>query len=188
MTKKVPIPASKPKLDYLELVAMINAKYPQYVLPDFFVVGIRGYYKKTLGDPNSNDRMVYDDAIFLVLKNKLEAFNANVDPGAFRKGIANLVPGIYPVYKFSKHNGKYLALCQRAGNVTVQRDKKGTETGSFGINIHRGGVFAVSSLGCQTIPPSQWDEFINEAQSMAKQVHGKNYLTQTYTYILLENA
>lgn len=185
--KKVPIPANRPQMKRIDLVAQINEKYPQYVLPDFLIVGIRGYYKKTLGDPTKNDRMIYDDAIFILHRNGLESFNANVDPGAFREGIANLVPGIYPVYKFSKHNGQYLALCQRAGNVTVQRDQKGLDTGRFGINIHKGGIYAVSSLGCQTIPRSQWDKFISDAQHLAQQYHGKDFLKETYTYILLQN-
>lgn len=183
--KPVQVPASKPKMKRLELISMINAKYPQFVLPDFLVVGIRGYYKRSMGNPNTNDRMIYDDAIFLLHKDGLSAYNANTDPGAFRKGIANLNPGIWPVYRFSKHNGQYLALCQRAGNVTVTRDEAGSDTGSFGINIHKGGIYAVSSLGCQTIPRTQWESFITEAQELALKYHGADYMKKVYTYILL---
>jgi hypothetical protein len=67
------------------------------------------------------------------------------------------------VYSVSLHNGKYEALCQRLGNVTVYRDnnkdttydEKVTETGYFGINIHRSSIYKdptyvdYFSEGCQ---------------------------------------
>ena len=62
------------------------------------------------------------------------------------KGTAILVPGQYVgVYTIDMHAGKYLALCERAGPVTVWRDNDldrvldedvETESGYFGINIH----------------------------------------------------
>jgi hypothetical protein len=64
------------------------------------------------------------------------------------KGIARLVPDQYRgVYSISLHSGKYQALCQRLGNVTVWRDKNRDlvydevvkDTGMFGINIHKAG-------------------------------------------------
>jgi len=80
------------------------------------------------------------------------------------KGVARLKPGQYRgVYAVSMHNGKYEALCQRLGNVTVYRDnnkdtiydEKTTDTGMFGINIHRSSIYKdpsnvdYFSEGCQ---------------------------------------
>jgi len=84
------------------------------------------------------------------------------------KGCAILKPGQYrSVWKLSKHNGKYDALCQRLGNVTVYRDNDKDreydivdgkeEKGMFGINIHRASISKELekvdkySAGCQVI-------------------------------------
>lgn len=181
------VPSRKPQMTKGELEARIKSEHPNFIVPDFLVVGIRGYYKKTMGNPSLNDRGIYDDAIFLMTKNSFKSFNANCDPAAFQKGIANLKNGIYPAYKFDLHKGKYLAICQRSANVTVLRDGKGEDTGMFGINIHCGGVNTTSSLGCQTIPPAQWDEFIKDAQVLARDAYGTDFKKHTITYLLLEN-
>lgn len=198
MNKKL-VPASKPQMTREALLAKIKQSHPNFTPPLFFVAGIRGYYLDSMGEKGSNDRCLYDDAIFLVGKTGIVAFNANTDPSAFKRGIASLVPGVWPVYKFDKHRGQtaapYLALCQRAGNVKVLRDgkeggKPTEDIGSFGINIHRGGSFTTSSLGCQTIPPAQYDGpegFIATAQAMAKEANGEKYAEIEYTYVLLEN-
>jgi len=66
------------------------------------------------------------------------------------EGCAILKPGQYRgVYTTGLHRGKYLALCQRRGPVTVYRDgdrdnefdmePEMERTGRFGINIHRCG-------------------------------------------------
>lgn len=181
------IPNSVPQMTKDDVLSIIYAKYPilKNNLPDFFIVGIRGYYKDTMGVPKENDRRIYDDAIFLIGKTEFRSFNANTDPSLFRTNIATLIPGIWPVYKFDLHKGQYLAICQRAGVVTVSRDGKGLDTGYFGINIHRGSVNNTSSEGCQTIPPSQWKDFITMALVLAKKYKSVNYKKETYTYILL---
>ncbi len=181
------IPASRPKMKRKNLLKLIAEAHPDFIIPAFFLVGIRGYYLDTMGDARKNDRNIYDDAIFLVGKEELEAFNGNTDPAAFKKAIANLQPGVWPVYKFDNHKGQYLALCQRAGKVTVLRDGAGEDTGNFGINIHKGGNWGTGSLGCQTIPPVQWDEFMKKASEIAKKYHGNSYKSFTYTYVLLVN-
>lgn len=129
------------------------------------LLGVRGYYRDTMGLPGANDRNIYDDALFLVSPEACLAFNANTDPSIRRAGVAVLNPGLW-FYKVGIHglskpaNMRYTALVQDAP-VTVTRDVTGSDTGFFGINIHRGGINTTSSLGCQTIPPgSQWDSFI----------------------------
>lgn len=179
-----------PQLTRAELIALINKKHPDFNAPDFLIIGIRGYYKNSMGKPNVNDRAIYDDAIFLMTDNEFHAFNANCDPSKYHPGIANLKPGIWPCYKFDIHGGKsaqYPAICQRAGKVTVIRDGKGEDTGMFGINIHKGGYKGTSSEGCQTIHPDQWQRFINTANRLCEGVYGKNYKKEVLTYVLIEN-
>lgn len=193
------MPPSRPRLGSRELEALLapftidRERYP------VLVAGIRGYYRRTLGDPEANDRGIYDDALFLSSPSAMAAFNGNVDPSSYRpghgegaqKGMASLKPGAWFVHRFDAHRGKYLALCQRAGPVTVVRDGENgpyeTE-GWYGINIHRGGWTATSSEGCQTIHPSQWDAFITLAVDQAKRYHGAAWRRAVIPYVLLENG
>ena len=135
--------------------------------PEFFVCGVRGYYRDTMGEAGKNDRGIYDDAIFVVGPETFVAFNANVDPSAFRKGVASLIPGWYP-YKPGNHGisrpgGGYPAFrpATKDESLPVYRDgEKGrSKRDGVAINIHRGGWTTTSSEGCQTIHPSQWDAF-----------------------------
>ncbi len=137
-------------------------------VPEVFVVGVRGYYRDTMGEPGRNDRGIYDDAIFVVGPETFAAFNANTDPSAFRSGVASLLPGVH-WYRPGNHGitrpgGGYPAFrpatkdealpVRRDGDPDVPSTRPG-----IAINIHRGGRTGTSSLGCQTIPPSQWDAF-----------------------------
>ena len=111
------------------------------------------------------------------------------------KGVARLVPGQYRgVYAISKHQGKYEALCQRLGNVTVWRDKNKdmsfdeveTDTGMFGINIHKAGTVSNFvenwSEGCQVFKRvKDFDEFM-KIINKAKDFHGNHF-----TYTLIES-
>jgi lysozyme len=155
------------------------------------LVGVRGYYKDEMGKKAVNDRGIYDDAIFLLEKNLMYGFNANTDPSRYgmnnkiNKGLANLTAGEYTykvgIHGLSKDKSKqYEALVQQEP-VEVKRDVTNKEeTGFFGINIHRGGVNTTSSEGCQTIPPDQWNEFMELV---------KAYFTsgKDIPYILVEN-
>jgi hypothetical protein len=113
------------------------------------------------------------------------------------KGVARLKPGQYRgVYAVSMHNGKYEALCQRLGNVTVYRDnnkdttydEKTTDTGMFGINIHRSSIYKdptyvdYFSEGCQVFRyNSNFVEFM-KIINKAKASFGNKF---TYTLIEL---
>src|SRR5688572_6960321 len=150
---------NRPRLTQSEAHSMIEP----YKLPEEVkLLGIRGYYKRTMGNPVKNDRGIYDDAIFILAPELFAAFNANTDPSVFTMGIACLKNGIW-WYQPGRHKmllpSGYPALIQ-AEEVTVVRDGKGEDTGWFGINIHKGGYHTTSSLGCQTIYPAQWEGFI----------------------------
>jgi lysozyme len=173
MSKPI-VPPTRPNLTREKAEAYFAApysgldfeKYPLYCL------GIRGYYTKSMGDPTRNDLGIYDDALFLIGKDLFLSFNANTDPAKVlrgsgsRKGTATLVPGQYFCHVIDLHQNRYPALCQRAGNVGVWRYRtdgaRWTDVGgSFGINIHSGGMGNTNSEGCQTVHPYQWPEFMH---------------------------
>lgn len=129
------------------------------------VLGRRGYYRDSMGAAGENDRGLYDDALFIVSARTFVGFNANTDPSKHRSGIATLTPGVWKYQRCIHNQSKDPALHPhypafgQAGAVTVRRDGGLIESGFFGINIHRGGVNTTSSEGCQTVPPTEWDEF-----------------------------
>jgi|TARA_R100001143_G_scaffold45391_2_gene40710 hypothetical protein len=105
----------------------------------------------------------------------LHFFSFTTDPGEHYRenpintlGTAVLVPGHYPgCWRIGTHQGKYKALVQ-CKEMTVYRDSNQdktldtenvpTDTGLFGINLHRANENMPSSIvgkwsaGCQVIP------------------------------------
>lgn len=179
------MPAARPRLTEIDLARRIAPFGIDRDAHPLIVVGIRGYYLDSMGARGKNDRGIYDDAIFLDAPECFAAFNANTDPSKYRPGIASLKPGVYYAHRFDLHRGKYLALCQRAGAVTVIRDGGAEESGWFGINIHRGGLNGTSSEGCQTIPPAQWEAFISLAVDQAHRINGTRWREYTVPYVLI---
>lgn len=175
------IPASVPQILREQAMALLSKRN----LGDFALIGIRGYYRDTMGKPGLNDRGIYDDAIILITPTAYITFNANTDPSIAQRGVAVLAPGVW-WYKIGIHGlsktrkAQYKALVQ-AAKVTVIRDGKGEDTGMFGINIHRGSLHSTSSLGCQTIYPPQWGSFIAAVESEMNR-HGRT----TIPYLLIE--
>lgn len=187
------LPANRPK----QSDAVTRATYTKFIdlIPQdrrkdaVALVAVRGYYLQTMGNESTNDRGIYDDAIFVIEPQNVHNFNGNTDPGKFSRGIARLksrqavryVPGLHG---FSSKNGPYPAFRQDS-NVTVIRDETGDDTDSeakrFWINLHRGGNTTTSSLGCQTVPPHQWNEFKNLVDGLLKK-----YGQDTFYYLLVE--
>lgn len=185
-------PATKPKLSQDEVLKIIkksgvdSSKYP------VCLVAIRGYYLNSMGKAGQNDRGLYDDAFFWVTPNGMMSFNGNTDPSSVRKGkgtgkskgMAQLVDGVW-YYKTGIHNGSVPhPAFRQADKVTVKRDgidQDYFETGWFGINIHRGGNKSTSSLGCQTVPPAQWNAFKELGYGELKR-----FKQAVFPYILVE--
>ncbi len=100
-----------------------------------------------------------------------------------------LKAGLYRSHVLGKHRASsptgHRALIQQGGPVTVIRDGSPNyeDTGFFGINIHRGGNNSTSSLGCQTVPPSQWLNFIGLVENGMRR-HG----VKVMPYLLVEQA
>jgi hypothetical protein len=193
-------PPTRPKMTEAEILNLLKPFAIDRIKYPVVVVGIRGYYEDSMGKPQANDRGIYDDAIFIVSPVLFKSFNANTDPSKFRagtgtgnsKGIASLVPGLYFAHKLDMHNGKYLALCQRVMPVKVMRDGASEtqykDEGMFGINIHRGGLNTTGSEGCQTIPPSQWTEFIEDVVHELQGCCGSKYRSAVVPYLLIDKA
>ena len=172
---------------------------------DVNIVGIRN--SKTKGRVTN----AFDDKITISYKIDGEwqyhEFNCTTDPGTHwvenvlnDKGVAILKPGQYRgSHKLRLHQGKYLALGQKK-DVTVYRDndrdgnydldESKTDTGLFGINIHRatsrsgGKTTRVDkwSAGCQVKADNDdWHEFLDICQA-AREIHGNSF-----SYTLIES-
>lgn len=171
---------------------------------DVNVVGVRNnspaVYRKVTN--------VFDDWLTITFKDSLGnwnffCWNATTDPGKKgvqqfhnAKGVARLVPGQYrSTWMVDKHQGKYDALCQRLGDVTVWRDgnkdlvfdEKVKDTGMFGINIHKAGTDSTWvenwSEGCQVFKRvKDFNEFMSICKRAAK-IHGNKF-----SYTLLEST
>ena len=172
---------------------------------DVNIVGIRN--SKTKGRVTN----AFDDCITISYKIdgewQFHCFPCTTDPGSHwvknvlsDKGVAILKPNQYRgSHKLRLHQGKYLALGQKKP-VTVYRDnnldsnydldESKTETGIFGINIHRatgrsGGKSTRIdkwSAGCQVIADNDdWHQFLDICQS-AREIHGNSF-----SYTLIES-
>jgi len=158
------LPASRPQQAKSKTQALLNKAR---VADEVALVGIRGYYRDTMGEVGQNDRGIYDDAIFLISPNAYATFNANTDPSVKRQGIAVLKPALRPA--------------NPAEELPVTRDGEGDSMG-VAINIHRGGYRTTSSEGCQTIYPAQWEAFVSLVYSEMDRAGQK-----TIPYLLTED-
>lgn len=138
----------------------------------------------------------------------VESWAATTDPGEYwlinpskSSGTAILVEGQYlDTYKIDLHAGKYAALCQRAGEVSVYRDASRDNkldldpstiaTGYFGINLHaatqREGGTSTSvdkwSAGCQVHATAAGFKRMMELAHLQVSKTGR----QTFTYTLMK--
>ena len=172
---------------------------------DVNIVGVRN------GETKNKVTNRFDDKITISYKCDGEwqfpCFDCTTDPGTHwveqvmnKKGVAILKPGQYRrSHKLRLHAGKYLALGQQ-NNVIVYRDdnrddnydldESKTDTGLFGINIHRATGRAGKkssqidkwSAGCQVIADNDdWHCFLDICQQ-AREIWGNNF-----TYTLIES-
>ena len=167
------------------------------------------YDVNIIGIRNSNTKgrvtNAFDDTMTISYKCEegvwhYNEFNCTTDPGSHwvenilnEKGVAILKPNQYRgSHKLRLHQGKYLALGQKK-EVTVYRDnnrdnkynldESKTDTGLFGINIHRATSRAGNkstrvdkwSAGCQVIADNDdWHQFLDVCQ-IAREIHGNSF-------------
>ena len=167
---------------------------------DVNIIGIRN--DETKGRVTN----AFDDTITISYKNEdgewqYHEFDCTTDPGSAymdnpileNTGCAILKPNQYRgSHKIRLHGGKYTALGQKK-DVTVYRDndrnnnydldESKTDTGLFGINIHRATGRAGNkstridkwSAGCQVIADNDdWHEFLDICQT-AREIHGNSF-------------
>lgn len=150
------------------------------------VLFVRGYYLDSMGRKGVNDRALYDDAVFVVSPEGVQAFNGNSDPAVYRERVATIKAPQAVRYKpglhgYSRKAGPYPAFRQDE-KCKVVRDKVGDDYGMFHVNLHRGGVNGTSSLGCLTIPPHQWDEFYGLVKSLLDKHSQKTFYVTLVEY------
>lgn len=200
--KPSPIPNSEPT----EVSLFRNVfKAKNYVFQEdgkLNIIGIRN--RDTLGSD------LFDDELYLIWKAAngwcVKHYPITTDPGkryygqrmVNPKGTAILKAGQYRnVYKIGLHKNTYTALVQRNGPVTVYRDNNqngileiipgNTDTGFFGINLHKAGTNSTYvggwSAGCQVFKKeADFNEFLAICKSLESANNGK------FTYTLLEKS
>jgi|TARA_A100001391_G_scaffold181510_1_gene147504 hypothetical protein len=153
----------------------------------------------------------FDDLMTLSYKEngiwKFHTFDCTTDPGTHwvenimrKEGVAVLKPGQYRhSHKIRKHQGRYEALGQQ-NPMTVYRDNNrdnnydlddnNTQTGLFGINIHRATKYAGKkssqvdkwSAGCQVIASNDdWRLFMKICRK------ARDTWNNNFTYTLLDS-
>jgi lysozyme len=177
------LPPSRPKMSESEARKILRQAG---VTDPVAVIGRRGYYLQTMGNPTSNDRGIYDDALIVVTPDGIMTFNGNVDPSVFRPGIATLASGVHR-YRPGRHGisrdrpGRivsYPAFRPATKNEQLPVTRDGVASNprpGVAINIHRGSRNGTSSEGCQTIPPDQWDAFHALVMSALKKAGQKDF-------------
>jgi len=176
-----------------------------------FFDGNAPYNVNIIGIRNLQGRPNYFDDIMMVIYRdnhkrwRVDSYQVTTDPGVYWlkkpmnvNGTAILCPGQYGgAYKIDKHRGKYDALCQRSGPITVWRDNNRDshhdldddtkDTGYFGVNIHKAGRDSSQvdkwSAGCQVFKnEGDFNEFMTTMRTGAARFGNK------FTYTLLERA
>ena len=169
----------------------------------------KGYDVNIIGIRNSETKgrvtNAFDDLITIAYKCEegywhYHEFPCTTDPGThwvehpmMEIGVAILKPGQYRgSHKIRLHGGKYTALGQKK-DVTVYRDRNKddkydlnestTDTGLFGINIHRATSHPGKtstyvnkwSAGCQVIASNDdWTKFLKICER-ARDIHGNSF-------------
>ena len=167
------------------------------------IIGIRNL------DANADE---FDDEMVVIWKEHgqyhIKRYPLTTDPGKGYlhhhminpKGTAILKAGQYRnAYKLGMHRGRYVALVQRSGAVTVYRDDNrngrldfmagNTDTGYFGINIHKAGTNSTRvnkwSAGCQVFKrEADFNAFID----LCKRSERRHGAGTKFTYTLLEKT
>ena len=153
-------------------------------------VNIIGIRNSATGQRVTNQ---FDDKMVVAYKEKdnwmIGEWAITTDNGA---GTARVKPGQYlGAYQIGLHQGKYEALKQ-CGPVTVYRDdikdkiynEQNTQTGIFGINIHKAGIDSALvnnwSEGCQVLKRTQDFNKFMILMKKAAAYHGNRF---SYTLI-----
>jgi len=143
------------------------------------------------------DRGSYNDVLILFENGcSLKIFNANTNPQPlFRKGVATVqspqvllhtkgkhgITGLFPHMAWRQYSTVQVLRDPeiQGGQSIPDRDSLGQR---FWIDIHKGGFTSNNSLGCFTIPPSQWDEFKDKTYTLTEKY--KQTALLSFVYII----
>ena len=189
----IPTPPTKPRASLGVVMAAAEkawtAKHAGTPLPGLFVLVVRGYYRDSMGAPRTHDVGIFDDAFFIVTPFGVTPWNGNSDPSRTGwnanagKYMARLQTGVWTYRRLKHHASRpdgYMAFGQGDDPVTVERLRSDaaiaqTETGCFGINLHRAGINGTSSEGCMTVPQDQWIQFRNTLDTALEKTGSKTF-------------
>lgn len=181
------IPPSRPKRDEAKL--QVIKDYYAFKPRETYLIFIRGYYLNTMGEPNKDDRNIYDDALFVVGPTLNESYNCNTNPSWRRKGtrwLAELNLGVYQFYR-GMHKGRYKALRTFPEGAILSCTRNSSMATCSHINIHKGSTNPmvhdiVWSEGCLTLPDTQYNDFQMRLWDAMDE-----YKQEVITAVLLEN-
>jgi|CXWL01.1.fsa_nt_gi lysozyme len=176
------VPSKRPQQTREETAAIFAQNLVTPPDNGVILLGVRAYYADTFGRKDKNDQGVYDDAVFIYSPTVHRGFNFNTDPQKAGQKKAMLAAGKYEFYK-GRHKNKYNALRPFPEGKQLPCTRDGVTSLCSHTNIHKGGFSDTFSEGCQTLYPTQWNEFINLVYAeMTK------YGQKTIRYLLIENA
>jgi len=178
------VPGSRPHQTREETIAILkkhDITFDNHVV----LLGVRGYYRDSMGVKGANDIDMYDDALFVVSPTAYATFNFNTDPAKAGHYLAMLDPGVYDFCKGDHHPHTpkaYHALRPFPEGIRLPCTRDGVHSTCALTNIHKGGFNDTFSEGCQTIYPTQYAEampFIYNEMTKHKQTIVK--------YVLIAN-
>lgn len=174
------VPSSRPQQTRDETIAIL-AQHGITDIDKTYLLGVRGYYKDSMGKKGQNDQAMYDDALFVISPDTFKSYNFNTDPQKAGLKKAKLDAGTYDFYK-GLHKKKYNALRPYPEGVSLPCTRDGVKSMCGATNIHKGGFNDTFSEGCQTIYPSQYDEAMKLIYTEMTKHDQK-----TIKYVLIEN-
>jgi hypothetical protein len=190
------LPENRLRISAKEILALLKPYKKKLAKHEVFMVAVRGYYKNTGIEADSEIPQIYQDALFVYSPSALVAFHANTDPRVKRRKtptdlqVPVLQAGLWLGYRFENYKGKkekYPALIQKEGTVTVIRDgSTETEELEAGMDILKGAVGTTSPNGCQAIQPAQWDSFYSLVRDQAMYHNGSEWRKMGVPYLLLD--
>jgi hypothetical protein len=165
------------------------------------VVAIRGF-DLGAGKPGANDRMIYDDAHFIVWPHGIAAFSGNTDPNGYRKGrgagdekgMAMLKTGIH-IFGTGLHKGTLAFRQCEVFTVIRDGDPPYPHKGWHAIDWHAGGNTSTSSLGCQTNPAAIFQSEVRplmysllERFDNPMRKNDRDQLVRSFDYVLIDET
>ncbi len=173
------VPGSRPQQTREETIAILTDEGVSFE-NEVVLLGVRGYYKDSMGVKGRNDQAMYDDALFVISPDAFASYNFNTDPQKAGQKKAMLDAGHYKFYK-GLHKRKYNALRPYPEGVSLPCTRDGVKSMCGATNIHKGGFNDTFSEGCQTIYPVQYDEAMRLIYNQMTK-----YGQKTVRYILIE--